>query len=121
MRDTGITPDFITVDGGEGGTGAAPMEFSAHVGSPLVEGLTLVNRALIGAGLRDQVRVICAGKVTTGFGIVRNLALGADTCNAARAMMFALGCIQALKCNTNKRAMSRRSPRKRSASGLSNV
>lgn len=92
MLDTGITPDFITVDGGEGGTGAAPLEFSAHVGSPLVEGLTLVDRALVGAGLRDRVRIICAGKVTTGFGIVRNLALGADACNAARAMMFALGC-----------------------------
>jgi len=69
---------------------------------PLIEGLSFVNNILIGAGIRDKVKIICAGKVTSGFSIVRNIALGADLCNAARAMMFALGCIQALKCNTNK-------------------
>lgn len=102
MIETNIYPDFITVDGAEGGTGAAPAEFSNSVGMPLIEGLTFVNNILIGAGVRDKIKIICAGKVTSGFSIVRNLALGADLCNAARAMMFALGCIQALKCNTNK-------------------
>ena len=99
---TGITPDFITVDGGEGGTGAAPPEFSNSVGMPLAEGLTLVHGILTGAGLRDRVKVISAGKVLTGFSLVRQLAMGADLCNAARAMLFALGCIQSHKCNTNK-------------------
>lgn len=102
MVSTGITPDFITVDGGEGGTGAAPYEFSNAVGAPLQEGLHAVNTLLRGADLRDRVTVICSGKVTTGFSIVQNLAMGADLCNAARAMMFALGCIQALKCHSNK-------------------
>jgi glutamate synthase domain-containing protein 2 len=102
MVSTGVTPDFITVDGGEGGTGAAPLEFSNSVGRPLVDGLVLTNRVLIGAGLRSKLRVISAGKITSGFHIVRQLALGADFCNAARAMMFSLGCIQALKCNTNR-------------------
>lgn len=97
-----IYPDFITVDGSEGGTGAAPPEFSNTVGMPLVEGLTLVNSVLIGAGIRDKIKVICSGKVVSGFSVVRNMALGADVCNAARAMLFALGCIQALKCDTNK-------------------
>ena len=95
-------PDFITVDGAEGGTGAAPPEFSNSVGMPLVEGLAFVDGILIGAGIRDQIKVIASGKVLTGFSIVRNLALGADVCNSARAMLFALGCIQALKCDTNK-------------------
>ena len=102
MLETGITPDFITVDGSEGGTGAAPLEFSNSVGMPLTEGLVLVDDALRGAGLRDRVKLIAAGKVITGFDVVRTLALGADLCNSARGMMFALGCIQALKCNTNK-------------------
>ena len=102
MVETGIHPDFVTIDGGEGGTGAAPPEFSNRVGAPLIEGLVIVDRVLVGAGLRDKVRVICSGKIVTGFDIVRALALGADVCNAARAMMFALGCIQALKCDTNK-------------------
>jgi len=101
MLKLDITPDFITVDGGEGGTGAAPQEYSNHVGTPLVEGLTLVNNILVGAGLRDRIRIISAGKIHSGFALLRQLALGADVCNAARAMMFALGCIQALKCNTN--------------------
>ena len=102
MVDRQIFPDFITVDGAEGGTGAAPPEFSDSIGSPLVEGLTLVDSVLIGAGIRDQIRIIASGKVLSGFSIVRNLALGADVCNSARAMLFALGCIQALKCDTNK-------------------
>lgn len=101
MTETGITPDFITVDGGEGGTGAAPLEFSNKVGVPLEEGLVAVHKALLGAGLRERVRIISAGRITTGFHVLRHLALGADLCNAARSMMFALGCIQALKCNTN--------------------
>lgn len=102
MIEEDIYPDFITIDGGEGGTGAAPPEFSNTVGMPLVEALTFVNACLIGAGVRDQIKIICSGKVVTGFSIVKNLALGADICNSARAMMFALGCIQALKCDTNK-------------------
>jgi glutamate synthase domain-containing protein 2 len=101
MIESGIKPDFITVDGGEGGTGAAPPEFSNSLGTPLVEGLVFVNQMLIGAGLREDIKIICSGKVVSGMSLVRNLALGADLCNAARAMMFALGCIQALKCNTN--------------------
>jgi glutamate synthase domain-containing protein 2 len=102
MLETGILPDFVTVDGAEGGTGAAPLEFSNSVGMPLADGLNFVHNALIGAGLRSQLRVISAGKIATGFHVVRQLALGADLTNSARGMMFALGCIQALKCNTNK-------------------
>ena len=102
MIETGIHPDFITVDGGEGGTGAAPPEFSNRVGGPLIESIVIADRVLTGAGLRDKVKIICSGKIVSGFAVVRALALGADFCNAARAMMFALGCIQALKCNTNK-------------------
>lgn len=101
MVETGILPDFITVDGGEGGTGAAPNEFSNSVGMPLGDGLYLVTNILIGAGLRDKIRIITAGRVVSGFSLLRMLALGADLTNSARAMMFALGCIQALKCNTN--------------------
>jgi len=102
MLESGIRPDFITVDGAEGGTGAAPLEFSDSVGTPLCDGLSFVHNALVGAGLRDGIRLIASGKVNTGFQIATKLALGADTCNAARAMMFALGCIQALRCNTNQ-------------------
>jgi len=101
MVDTGITPDFITVDGAEGGTGAAPLEFQNSLGFPLVEGLRLVDTMLIGAGLRDDVKLIGSGKVYSGFSLVRTLAHGADLTNAARAFMFSLGCIQALKCNSN--------------------
>ena len=101
MLVSGVTPDFITVDGGEGGTGAAPLEFSDSVGTPLNEGLSFVHNALIGAGLRDRIRVIASAKVNTGFQIATKVALGADMCNAARAMMFAIGCIQALRCNSN--------------------
>jgi glutamate synthase domain-containing protein 2 len=102
MRETGILPDFITVDGGEGGTGAAPFEFSNRLGSPLVEGLTFVHNALVGVGLRDQIRIIASGKISSGFGLVRMLSLGADLCNAARSMMLSIGCIQARKCNNNE-------------------
>ncbi|MEM9070786.1 MAG: FMN-binding glutamate synthase family protein [Myxococcota bacterium] len=102
MLETGLVPDFVSVDGSEGGTGAAPPEFSNSVGMPLADGLSLVHNALRGAGLRDQTKIISAGKITSGFHVVRQLALGADACNSARGMMFALGCIQALKCNTNK-------------------
>ncbi len=102
MLQTGVRPDFITVDGGEGGTGAAPLEFANHVGSPLEDGLTFVVDALRGFGLRDDIRVIAAGKVLTSFNILTRIALGADTVNCARGMMLAMGCIQALKCNTNE-------------------
>ena len=102
MRESGLMPDFITVDGGEGGTGAAPVEFSDSVGMPLDDGLSFVDDVLTGAGIRERVRLISAGRIMTGFHVVRQLALGADLCNSARAMMFALGCIQALKCNTNQ-------------------
>ncbi|MHC4857196.1 MAG: FMN-binding glutamate synthase family protein [Planctomycetota bacterium] len=99
MLETGITPDFITVDGSEGGTGAAPVEFSNSVGTPLRDGLVFVNNALLGSGLRSSIRIIAAGKATSAFHVLRLLALGADTVNAARAMMFALGCIQSRHCN----------------------
>jgi glutamate synthase domain-containing protein 2 len=102
MIETGIYSDFITVDGSEGGTGAAPYEFTNYVGTPLVEGLTFVNNILVGAGIRDKIKIICSGRVTSGFTVVRNIALGADLCNSARTMLFALGCVQALKCNTNR-------------------
>ena len=94
-------PDFITVDGGEGGTGAAPPEFTNFVGMPLLDALAFVDNALRGFGIRNQMRIIASGKVLTGFHILRAMALGADTCNCARAMMMALGCIQALECNKN--------------------
>jgi glutamate synthase domain-containing protein 2 len=100
MLATGILPDFIVVDGAEGGTGAAPLEFCDHVGAPLQEGLLLVHNTLVGLGLREQIRIGCAGKVVSAFDIARMLALGADWCNAARGFMFALGCIQAQTCHT---------------------
>ena len=100
MLATGITPDFVVVDGAEGGTGAAPLEFINHMGSPLQEGLLLVHNTLRGVGLRDQVRVGCAGKVVSAFDIARLMALGADWCNSARGFMFALGCLQAQTCHT---------------------
>ncbi|MEA3247528.1 MAG: FMN-binding glutamate synthase family protein [Gemmatimonadota bacterium] len=102
MLATGILPDFITVDGAEGGTGAAPIEFSDFVGTPLNDGLSFVHAALTAAGVRDEIRLIASGKVNTGFQMATKVALGADMCNAARAMMMALGCIQALRCNSNK-------------------
>lgn len=102
MVETGVTPDFITVDGSEGGTGAAPVELTNSVGMPLRDGLVFVNRALLGVGLRDKIRLIASGKAISAFHIIRLLALGADTVNAARAMMFALGCLQSRSCNTDK-------------------
>mmetsp|Transcript_37039 Transcript_37039/g.118754 ORF Transcript_37039/g.118754 Transcript_37039/m.118754 type:complete len:614 (-) Transcript_37039:1526-3367(-) len=95
-------PDFLTIDGSEGGTGAAPPEFQDSIGMPLAEGLSLTRSFLDGAGLRNDVKIIASGKIYDGFSLCRSLALGADLCNSARGMMFALGCIQALKCNTNK-------------------
>lgn len=102
MMEADIYPDFITVDGGEGGTGAAPPEFSNSVGMPLMDGLAFVHDTLTGFNIRHHIKIIASGKVLTGFHLLRALALGADTCNSARAMMMALGCIQALLCNTNR-------------------
>lgn len=101
MVETGILPDFVTIDGAEGGTGAAPVELSNSVGMPLRHGLLFAHNALRGIGRREHIRIIAAGKIVTGFHMFRTMALGADLCNAARAMMFALGCIQARRCNTN--------------------
>ena len=100
MQETGIVPDFIVVDGAEGGTGAAPLEFCDHVGAPLQEGLLLVHNTLVGLNLRSRIKLGCAGKVVSAFDIARMLALGADWCNAGRGFMFALGCIQAQTCHT---------------------
>ncbi|KAA5547368.1 FMN-binding glutamate synthase family protein [Roseiconus nitratireducens] len=102
MLETNILPDYIIVDGGEGGTGAAPLEFEDHVGVPLTEGLHFVHQALVACGLRDQIRIGCSGKVTSAFEMARRIIQGADYCNAARAMMLALGCIQAQRCETNR-------------------
>ena len=100
MLESGIHPDFVVVDGAEGGTGAAPLEFSDHMGMPLQEGLRLVHNTLVGAGLRDAIRVGASGKIVSAFDMARALALGADWCNSARGFMFALGCIQAQTCHT---------------------
>ena len=100
MLETGITPDFIVVDGAEGGTGAAPLEFTDHVGAPLQEGLLLVHNTLVGLDLRKKIKLGCAGKVVSAFDIARMLAIGADWCNSARGFMFALGCLQAQTCHT---------------------
>jgi glutamate synthase domain-containing protein 2 len=100
MLETGITPDFIVVDGKEGGTGAAPLEFMDHVGMPLRDGLAFVHNSLIGAGLRDRIKIGAAGKITSAFDMARVMAIGADWCNAARGFMFAVGCIQAQQCHT---------------------
>lgn len=101
MIEEKIYPDFITVDGGEGGTGAAPLEFSNSVGAPLEEGLTFVHDILTGFNLRKNIRIIASGKVMNAFHLFSRIALGADLCNSARGMMLALGCIQARRCNTN--------------------
>jgi len=101
MVATGITPDFVTVDGSEGGTGAAPVEFSDHIGLPAREGIVLVHNALCGIGVRDRVRVQASGKLVTGFEMAVAFALGADLIASARGFMFALGCIQAQRCHTN--------------------
>jgi glutamate synthase domain-containing protein 2 len=101
MVESGNHPDYIAVDGAEGGTGAAPLEFSNRVGVPLIEALTFVHSALVGSGMRDRVKVLAAGKVVSGFDIARLLAIGADACYSARAMLLAIGCIQARRCNNN--------------------
>jgi glutamate synthase domain-containing protein 2 len=100
MLETGLAPDFIVVDGAEGGTGAAPLEFTDHVGAPLQEGLLLVHNTLVGLNLRSKIRIGAAGKIVSAFDIARAVALGADWCNSARGFMFALGCIQAQACHT---------------------
>lgn len=101
MIETGITTDFITVDGAEGGTGAAPLEFTDRLGVPIDEGLTFVHNCLTGIGKRDEIRIIASAKIISGFDMLQKVALGADMCNMARPMMFAIGCIQAVRCNTN--------------------
>ncbi|HAU0707005.1 TPA: FMN-binding glutamate synthase family protein [Legionella pneumophila] len=101
MLKTNILPDFITIDGAEGGTGAAPVEYTNFIGTPLEAGLVFVHNALVGTGVRDKIRVICSGKVTNGFDLLTNIALGADICNSARAMMMSIGCIQSKQCNAN--------------------
>jgi glutamate synthase domain-containing protein 2 len=97
-----IYPDFITVDGGEGGTGAAPQEFSNYVGAPLMDGLAFVHNMLMGFNIKQHIKIIASGKMISGFHLVRAISLGADACNSARAMMMAVGCIQALECHTNR-------------------
>lgn len=101
MVKTNILPDFITVDGAEGGTGAAPVEYSNFIGTPLEAGLVFVHNALVGINVRHKIRVICSGKITNGFDMLVNIALGADMCNSARGMMMATGCIQSKQCNAN--------------------
>jgi len=102
MQQTGIKPDFITVDGGEGGTGAAPLEFTNSIGMPLREGVAFVADTLRGYELKKDIKILASGKILTGFHMFRMFALGADACYSARGMMLALGCIQALECNSNK-------------------
>jgi glutamate synthase domain-containing protein 2 len=102
MLETGVVVDFIVVDGGEGGTGAAPTEFSDHIGSPMREGLLFVHNTLVGAGLRPRIKLGVAGKIVSAFDIASVLAIGADWANAARGFMFAVGCVQSRTCNTNR-------------------
>ncbi|MFX1671348.1 FMN-binding glutamate synthase family protein [Paraburkholderia sp. A2WS-5] len=102
MLETGILPDFIVVDGAEGGTGAAPIEFTDHIGTPLQEGLLLVHNTLVGIGLRDKIKIGASGKIITAFDIAKTLAIGADWVNSARGFMFAVGCIQAQKCHSDR-------------------
>jgi glutamate synthase domain-containing protein 2 len=100
MLETNIYPDFIVVDGSEGGTGAAPVEFTNHVGTPLQEGLRLVHNTLLGVNLRDHIKIGCSGKIISAFDMAVAFALGADWCNSARGFMFSIGCIQAQTCHT---------------------
>ncbi len=102
ILETNIIPDFIVVDGGEGGTGAAPQEFSDHLGTPLHEGLLFVHNALYGTRLRDQIKIGASGKIVSAFDMVRAMSIGADWCNSARGFMFALGCVQSRSCHTNR-------------------
>lgn len=118
MLELGIAPDFVTVDGGEGGTGAAPIEFSNSIGTPLTDGLVFVHNALEGYGLRKQIRVIASGKIITGFHMAQRIAAGADLCGSARGFMFSLGCIQALRCNSNDCPVGVATQNPRLAAGL---
>lgn len=102
MHAMGDYPDFIVVDGGEGGTGAAPVEFISHLGMPLTDALLLMHNTLVGVGLREQIRLGASGKIISAFDIARTLALGADWCNSARGFMFSLGCLQARTCHTDR-------------------
>ena len=102
MLEMDIYPDFITIDGAEGGTGAAPVEFSNRLGMTCLESIYLIHNALIGLGIRDKISLIAAGKTASAFDLLAKLALGADSVNAARTMMMALGCIQSRSCNTNE-------------------
>jgi len=102
MTETGIYPDFIVVDGSEGGTGAAPLEFVDHIGMPLREGLMFVHNTLVGLNIRERIKIGASGKITAAFDLARTLAIGADWCNAARGFMFALGCIQSQNCHTDR-------------------
>ena len=102
MIDQNCFPDFITVDGAEGGTGAAPPEFADGVGMPFEPALIFVNTTLTNLGIKNKIRIICSGKIISGYSILRAVALGADLCNSARGFMFSLGCIQALRCNNNE-------------------
>ncbi|WP_312696324.1 FMN-binding glutamate synthase family protein [Sphingobacterium mizutaii] len=99
MQETQIMPDFISIDGSEGGTGAAPLEFTDNLGMPLYDALAFVTTTLINFGLKKHIKIIVSSRIVTGFDILKVIALGADACYSARGMMFALGCIQALKCN----------------------
>src|SRR5690606_27694304 len=101
MQQTGIVPDYVNIDGAEGGTGAAPFEFVNHVGARVEDGRWLAHAALTGAGLRHRLQLFASGRVATGFELFRATALGADGCFSGRAMMLAVGCIQALRCNSN--------------------
>jgi glutamate synthase domain-containing protein 2 len=102
MLECKIYPDFIVVDGNEGGTGAAPLEFMDHMGMPMREGVNFVHNALIGINARDRIRIGAAGKIATAFDMARAMAIGADWCNSARGFMFSLGCIQSLSCHTDR-------------------
>ncbi len=102
MLQTGIYPDFVVIDGSEGGTGAAPLEFLDHVGTPLRDGLVFAHNALVGLGIRDRIKIGAGGKITSAFDMARVMALGADWCNAARGFMFAVGCIQSQSCHTDR-------------------
>jgi glutamate synthase domain-containing protein 2 len=102
MKEANIYPDFIVIDGSEGGTGAAPLEFLDHVGTPLRDGLVFAHNALVGLGIRDRIKIGASGQITSAFDMARVMALGADWCNAARGFMFALGCIQSQSCHTDR-------------------
>jgi glutamate synthase domain-containing protein 2 len=102
MIETKIYPDFITVDGAEGGTGAAPLEFTDHIGTPLNDALIFIHNCLVGISVRSKIKIISSGKIISGFDMASKIALGADMCNSARGMLFSLGCVQSRRCHTNK-------------------